>query len=166
MASTLSPMYTGFFRTTGPLHMLLPLPGMLFLQTCTGWLPHVLQTSHFQRAFLRRAIPHPPSTDTPPPPVSPQTSFPHGTYHSLTSPYPWLSCFLCPSPCLVQDYTQGRSVAKGSCSEIRKKHKQTFTSPSSSCVAWGKPLNFSDLSFHIWKMEPIRSSTCNGIDEY
>ena len=120
----------------------------------------------FPCAFLRRAIPHPHSTDTPPPAMSPQTSFPQGTYHSLTSSYPWLSCLLCPSPCLVQDYTQGCSTAKGSCSKIRNKLEQTFTSPSSSCVTWGKPRNFSDLSFHIWKMEPIRSPTCNGIDEH
>ena len=56
-------------------------------------------------------------------------------------------------------------MAKGSDSKIGKKHAQTLASPSSSCVTWEKPLNFSDLSFHIWKMELIKASTCKGVDE-
>lgn len=169
MASTLFPTHTGFFPTTGPLHMLLPLQHFTWnaLPPDLYWLALPCPSDlSFPTCLPQEGHPSPSKYRCTPPPLSPQTSFPRGTYHSLTSSYPWLSCLLCPSPCLVQYYTQGCSIAKGSCSEIRKKHEQTFTSPSSSCVAWGKPLNFSDLSFHIWKMEPIRSSTCNGIDEY
>lgn len=42
--------------------------------------------------------------------------------------------------------------------KVGKAPVHTSASPSTSCATWGKPLDFSDLGFHSWKMELIRAS--------
>ena len=110
----LSFTHAKFFPTTGPLNLLFPLPGMLFLQTFTWLATPCPSDLSLPRCFPQGGEVHhgpPTPSQVQPRPLSLPQPRQFLIYHSLTSSYPWLSCLLLPSLTVEAPRGQGACLS-------------------------------------------------------